>query len=368
MKVSPLVEPPSRLPFWHRWCCCSLAVAASMAAAASAEVVRLPAVMPATDVLPTPSYTAKGLDLAMRPEQHFDPTVRELDFTLPPPGVPLGQPEPVMVPPPWKTPPDARSGMFQKLHFDATWLASWGGNDFGVTTLETSVLLGIPIPSRSAPILATPGFAVHFFDGPRDLDVPPRLYDSYVQFIWRYLLTERLGMILGVTPGFYSDHVQGGDDALRISGLGVGMWSVTPTTKLMAGVAYLDRDDLKVLPAGGIFWEPHPDFVVELAVPRPKIARRVYWFGEWSEEKQDWLYVAGELGGGTWAVRRIDDEGDLLTYRDFRVALGLERRVLWGLDSHAEVGYVFGRKLSYARGGEQLRSAGTVMLRAGLVF
>ena len=248
----------------------------------------------------------------------------------------------------WDRPIDARNGFFQSLDFDNTWLrAGAGPYDLGEYQAEIRGTFALPLPTRRHPLMMMPGFAVHYLEGPKGADVPPRLFDTYVQFRWLHKLSTRWSADLSVTPGVYSDFEQDSDEALRISGHFGAMWDWTPTTKIALGVAYLDRRDYRVLPFAGIIWEPSPEVLVELMVPRPRIARRVYWFGSWADDVEDWLYLAGELGGGTWAIRRTDGMNDVLTYSDLRVILGLERRVLFGMDYRLEVAYVFARKLKY---------------------
>jgi len=234
--------------------------------------------------------------------------------------------------------------------------------------LQLKTVLAFPIPSREWPLIVTPGFGAHFLDGPAATDLPPRLYDAYVQFRSMKRLTPRWAMDLAVTPGVYSDFQQHTDEAVRITGYGAAMYTWTPTTKLLMGVAYLDRKDLRIMPIGGILWTPTPDLSSELAAPRPRIAHRLYWNGALSDEIQDWVYIAGELGGGIWAIRRVDDSNDQVTYTDYRVILGVERRDLGGLDGHVEVGYVFGRTLEYRSRDADIDLNPTVMLRAGLIY
>ena len=61
------------------------------------------------------------------------------------------------------------------------------------------------------------------------------------------------------------------------------------------------------------------------------------------------MYVAGELGGGTWAIERVDDSNDNATYRDLRLTLGV---MDFGDDSHSvlELGWAFDRQLEYRSG------------------
>jgi hypothetical protein len=80
--------------------------------------------------------------------------------------------------------------------------------------------------------------------------------------------------------------------------------------------------------------------------------------------QQYWLYVSGELGGNTWAVRE-NGINDKLTYYDLRAMIGIEQRAVHGPRGRIEVGYVFNRSVSYASGPSELLHD-TVMLRGEL--
>ena len=81
-------------------------------------------------------------------------------------------------------PDGARPGVFQKLIFDGTWLASGRASGFGMSDLSLKTVLGFPMPTRRSPLLITPGFGVHYLDGPVASDLPSQLYDAYTQFRW----------------------------------------------------------------------------------------------------------------------------------------------------------------------------------------
>jgi hypothetical protein len=265
-------------------------------------------------------------------------------------------------------PPDARDGAFQKLIFTGDWLAPGGSDGLGISSLEVKTVLGLPIPSRRSPLVITPGFAVHYMDGPTSPDLPPRLYEAYAQFRWWKRFSPQFGMDFAVTLGVFSDFEQGTDEAIRTPAHIAAVYEWTPECKFILGAAYLDRDDVDFLPIGGVVWNPNDDFKFELAFPRPKIARRIYWCGACGDDVKDWLYVAGEFGGGTWAIRRDDGSDDRVTYGDYRVLLGLERWDLYGLDGRLEVGYVFGREISYLSPTPDFHPTGTVLLRAGVTY
>ena len=80
---------------------------------------------------------------------------------------------------------------------------------------------------------------------------------------------------------------------------------------LVFGIDYLDRGDIKLLPVGGLIWTPNPAMRFEVVFPRPRAVFQL------SDRYR--LYVSGELGGGSWAIRRVSQDDDLATYRDLRV-------------------------------------------------
>ena len=113
---------------------------------------------------------------------------------------------------------------------------------------------------------------------------------------------------------------------------------------LLFGIVYLDRNDLPVLPGLGLIWTPDPDWRLDVIFPRPKLARRLRFV---PHEREDWLYLAGSLGGRTWAVERQPGIPDQLTLRDYRLSIGWERIAEGGGGFFVDAGYVFGQELEY---------------------
>jgi len=312
---------------------------------AAQQVMRLPAVVPLNqaEAIRPVSYPGSAAELVQAPGQLEIPT----------------EPE---------RPPGARSGMFQKLLVTGTWLAPGGGDNIGMSELELRSILALPIPSREYPLIITPGFGVHYIDGPTSSDAPPRVYDAYMQFRWMRRLGSRWGIDLAVTPGMFSDFQQSSDDGFRVTGYGAAQWTRSETQKFVLGAAYIDRQTCDVLPICGMIWTPYDDVQFDLVFPHPRIGRRMYLTGHFGEDIQDWIYMAAELGGGTWAVRRDAGFDDRIDYSDYRIFFGVERKGIGCLDSRLEIGYVFGRKLRYESATPRLKPDGTVMIRGGLTY
>ena len=70
--------------------------------------------------------------------------------------------------------------------------------------------------------------------------------------------------------------------------------------QLIGGVLYLNRDNVRILPAGGLIWTPADWTRFELLFPKPKLAVRI-GVGPGFE---DWVFTTAEFGGNTWPIVR----------------------------------------------------------------
>lgn len=196
----------------------------------------------------------------------------------------------------------------------------------------------------------------HLVGGPKQTDMPPRLWD----FTTRVGRRERLDMFwsyeAAFRPGWFSDFEGSAREGLRFPGHGVLYYTPSDCFQLQAGIDYLDRDDIAWLPVFGAAFKPHPAVRLDAVFPRPRVAYRV--------DGECWLYLAAEMGGGTWAIRRADSTDDVTTYRDYRISLG------WQGDAtnYLEIGLVLGRHLEYRSGTPSYTPLNTTILRSVLCY
>ncbi|MFM9011446.1 MAG: hypothetical protein ACKON8_11415, partial [Planctomycetota bacterium] len=241
---------------------------------------------------------------------------------LPDDVAPPGQPPQEFEPPAGrKLPPGAKPGPLQQAIFTVTELPRLGQDGLGLTTLDTSLTIGLPAPTVESPLLLTPGFGTTFVDeaaGPGDPGLPAQLYESWLQARWLRKVGDRFGVDVAVAPGWYSDFVNDTPQAFRITGHGFGAWEARDDLRVVAGVIYLDRFDVNLLPAGGVLWTPTAVQRHELIFPRPRLAWRVADDGRSAR----WAYLAGEFGGNQWAVRRDGGARDVVVYHDYRLLVG----------------------------------------------
>ncbi len=283
------------------------------------------------------------------------------EFCLPAETV-AGQPV-IIQQPTSQTPAGFRDGVFQKLFFTGTWIPQLDDDSLGFSELETGIVFGVPFFRVTAPLLVTPRFAVHYLDGPTAPDLPARVYDAEVTF--RHLRkfgNSPWAMNAAVTLGHYSDFESSDADAFRVTGQAFAVYESSPATTWVFGVVYLNREDLSIIPAVGVIYEPTPNVKYEAILPRPRIAWRL-------PDGERWAYLAGEFGGGIWSIERpMTGTQDLLTCNDYRVLFGIERKIPGGLSRRVEVGYVFGRELEFASATPNVRLDDSFFLRGGVTF
>jgi hypothetical protein len=269
---------------------------------------------------------------------------------------------------PLPRPRDARDGFFQKARLTGTWIPQLDDDSLGWTDLRSEVTVALPFFTRDAPILITPSYELHFLDRPVGLDLPPRLHDLAIDFSHFRRITNTCFVNVAVTPGYYADdHSFDSDDALRINGRAVAIYDPTPEWKWVLGATYVHGGWAKVVPVAGFIYEPSDDVSYELVFPRPRVAWRLP-NSPVPGRDEFWFYVLGEFSNLIWAFEQNDGSPDMLASRDFRLILGLERKIIGGLSHRVEIGYVFNREIKLASDGLERDLEDSVLLRAGLVY
>jgi hypothetical protein len=256
-----------------------------------------------------------------------------------------------------------KNGFFQQLSLSAAWFGnSHDPNDLGGTEIETYLRVALPAPIKEWPLVITPGFNMTLIDGPTVTDLPSRLYLAYIDFMWLPVIVNRWTALLSVAPTEYGDfHAE----QFRLTGKALVIFDWVPDRlQLVAGVLYLNRENIRLLPAGGLIWTPADWARFEILFPKPKFGVRV-GVGPGYE---DWVYATAEFGGNTWPIIRTSGLQDNVTYLDYRLITGFERKISGGAGYRLEAGYVFGRSISFTSGNGDFDPQNTIILRGGITF
>jgi len=342
-----------------------------LADAAHAQRVQFPSQVYQDSPIPGAGPPAVTLDGSITPVQPIGPQGWDpyADPNLqPPPAAPLYPQEGVIRPDGTIAEPYRA---INAVRLNYTWVVSEGSeaDRLGIQTAETNVTAAFPFFYNPAPMLVTPGFAFNFLDGPDTppdvAQLPPVLYDAYIDASWKPVITTWLSGDLGATVGVFSDFRHVTDDSIRVIARGLAAVHFTSRFAVTFGVVYLDRNKVKLLPAGGFIWTPNEDTRWEVVFPYPRIEQRWTTIGT----TDVWWYVRGEYGGGAWTIDRESDGGaDRIDINDIRVASGIEFRGHGGITGYLEAGFVWDREVIYVGGAQPIKPDDTILVGGGLRF
>jgi len=314
-------------------------------------------------------YGGQGVPVYPAPT-YGTPTYGNAPYAAPTYAAPAGSPyatsgQPL---PDGTLPPPQR--LLHSLNFEVTQLLRFGNQGFGIIDAATQAVFAFPVLANPTPVYLTPGFTYHSWNGPASgnfagsPDLPPNAYDAYLDASWRPQVTSWFSADLAVRVGVYSDFTAVNSNSLRILGRGLGIVTISPQWQAAAGIWYLDRLTVKLLPAGGVIWTPNQDTRFAFLFPNPKLSQRLTTIGN----TDLWGYLAAEYGGGKWTVQRASGASDVVELNDIRVMAGLEWVTLSGIRGLSEIGYVFDRHIIYASGTPTAHPSDTVMFRTGIAF
>ena len=245
----------------------------------------------------------------------------------------------------------------QGPRFRHTWLP--GSDNFGspgpnaLQSNDTDVSLVFAIPSffgSTRPLYLIPSYTQTLWEGPTspDFAMPSSAFAGFLDTGWETDPMKTFGVELGLRVGVFADFDAINNDSVRIQGKAMGRLRLTPTSTGRAGVFYLDRNKIKLLPAFGILWAPNQDTRFDIFFPEPKLAHYLSTVGN----SDMWWYLTGYYGGGNWTIRQPDGTNDQVDINDIRIMMGLEfgrsDQIRQGLRvGFVEGGYAFNRELSY---------------------
>jgi hypothetical protein len=266
-------------------------------------------------------------------------------------------------------PPDARNGFFQKLRLSADVIPQFAYDNLGWTDLRAEVVTALPFFTRENPIIITPSYEIHFLDRPILLDLPPRLHDAAIDFHVFRVFGNHWITDFAVQPGLFADDYSfDSSDAVRVNGRAIGVYAPNINLKYALGVTYVNGGWAKIVPVAGVIYTPNDDVEYTLVFPTPKISWRLPWTNIPGRDER-WLSIGIEYANQAWAFAQSDGDPDVLAYRDYRVVLGVERKIVGGISHKLEIGYVFNRDIKIASiSGDDISMDDSLIVRAGISY
>ncbi len=184
-------------------------------------------------------------------------------------------------------------------------------------------------------------------------------FKAYIDVGVQPQFTETIGLNAWFRFGVFSDFEDVSSEALRSQGRIEGVFTLSPEVQLFAGIIYMDRERVKIMPTGGIVWTPRDHLVVKLIFPNPKISKRL-----WTGSRADWWgYINADYGGDSWGIKGLGKTD----YNDIRVGLGLEFETISRVGGYVEFGGSFGREL-YSNHHKWASPSDVLYLKTGFIF
>lgn len=215
------------------------------------------------------------------------------------------------------------------------------GDQLGIFGFDFRSVAPPELPQTSTLTMNT-GWGITWLTGPKSTDLPPQLFHVCLDIGGVTKVNDEVAMDLAITPAWYTDWVNRRPESFRLGGRAVWHYRFDEAVQLVAGFVYLNRDDIPALPVMGVvLGNEASGRRYELVFPRPKLS----WRLTETETSDHWFYINGELGGGSWAIKRTDRTPDVVTYRDYRMMTGFEFRRKKGSRGAIEAGWLFGRSI-----------------------
>ncbi|MBS0201460.1 MAG: hypothetical protein JSS49_01075 [Planctomycetes bacterium] len=209
------------------------------------------------------------------------------------------------------------------------------------------------------------GYAMRWLTGPDTTDLPPYLFSIFIDVGTGFKLSENWSIDTVISPSWNTDFANKSYQLFRLPWQAVNTFKLGSELKVVLGVTDLDREDIQFLPVAGWIYAPEDGSAeYNMVFPRPKAA----WCLTRDGTSSQWVYVSGELGGGSFSIQRTGAVHDIVTLRDYRLMAGLESRGTKRHASRIEFGWIFNRAVEYTSGLGNFNPGDTAIIRIASDF
>lgn len=232
------------------------------------------------------------------------------------------------------------------------WSAEWiADSDVGLATTDVHATVPLLGPFGTPPPLVKVGFAYTNLFAADSFDLPNDLFEYSIGLTWIRPINDRWTVLTMLGVGMATDNQNQSSDAWQFRGGVFGVYQRCEAWKWTFGALATGRDDLPVIPAVGVVWQPRRDFQFDITFPRPRVNYLISDNGS----RQHWTYLGAAINGSTWAYETSGMIDDRLTYRDWRIVAGWESRPAgstvmeraFGKTIQAEIGYALSREFEF---------------------
>lgn len=187
------------------------------------------------------------------------------------------------------------------------------------------------------------GYGLKHISADSQTHLPQDLHALFVETGATYRFNDRTFATVRLSPGFYSDFKDIGDDDLRMPVLALGGYTFDNGVSLIGGFIYrFGYQAGQYIPALGISYQPNQDWKIDLIAPRPALT--------YFASKRLQLFVAGDFSSDEYELKDRSLGAKALKYSDYKAMGGCTYLPLPDLKLSTSVGYAFERRFAFYDG------------------
>ena len=214
--------------------------------------------------------------------------------------------------------------------------------DVGISDYRVKLARKIKLDDRLTLTLGG-GYGLKHLDSSPAAALPRDLQALFIEAGARYRINDRSFASLRLSPGFYSDFKELGNDDLRMPVLALGGYSFESGLSVVGGFIYrFGYHSSRFIPALGFSYQPDQYWRIDLVAPRPGVT--------FIASPQLQLFVAGDFSSDEYELRDRSLGAKVIKYSDFKGLVGASYLPVPAVKLSTTIGYAFERKFDYFDG------------------
>jgi hypothetical protein len=211
--------------------------------------------------------------------------------------------------------------------------------DVGITDYRLKIAHNVALDDRLT-LTFGGGYGLKHIDASSMVALPQDLHALFLDAGAAYRINDKSFASLKLTPGFYSDFKELGDDDLRMPALALGGYSFDNGVTVVGGFIYrFGYRARQFIPALGFSYQPDQYWRFDLVAPRPGIT--------YFASRQLQLFVVGDFSSDEYELKDRSIGAKAISYSDYKAMAGFNYLPVPALKFSTSIGYAFDRRFVF---------------------
>jgi hypothetical protein len=187
------------------------------------------------------------------------------------------------------------------------------------------------------------GYGLKHIDASSSAALPQDLQALFIEAGAKYRISDRSFASIKLSPGFYSDFKDLGDDDLRMPLLALGGYSFENGLTVVGGFIYrFGYHASRFIPALGFSYQPDQYWRIDLVAPRPAVT--------YFASRQLQLFVAGDFASEEYELKDRSLGAKAIKYSELKAMAGVTYLPVPAVRISTSFGYAFERQFTFFDG------------------